>query len=133
MLRCGVDPGTISRHSNARFARECQSFLQESQQYECRICESGHYDIPVARNASGAAALCGPTKMEVEGEVQGEGKRTIVVEGQLISQRARRAADPPDKRQPSRYAQSPHRNRRGTNSGYDRASCPYRKPCLAGS
>ncbi|YBW40226.1 hypothetical protein ACMYR2_2754 [Nitrobacter sp. TKz-YC01] len=28
MLRCGADPKVISLHSNARFAPECQSFLQ---------------------------------------------------------------------------------------------------------
>ena len=30
----GRSEGHLSRHSNARFARECQSFLQEFRQYE---------------------------------------------------------------------------------------------------
>lgn len=42
---------------------------------------NGRSDSPVEpRNASGAAARCGPTKVDIQGEVHGEGKQTIVME-----------------------------------------------------
>jgi hypothetical protein len=54
---CAAGPleDQLSHPSNARFARECQSFLQESRQYECRTCGGcGRFDSPVeARNAYG--------------------------------------------------------------------------------
>jgi hypothetical protein len=85
MLRCGADPRAISRHSNARFARECQSFLQKYGQCECRTSgESGHSDSPVeARNAAGAGARCGPTKMEVWIEVEGARIEALKVAAKL--------------------------------------------------
>ena len=59
MLRCGADPRAISRHSNAPFARQCQSFLQESQQYECweRSCYRLPFTVDAVVNLRGEMSL----------------------------------------------------------------------------
>ncbi len=78
MLRCGANPRVICCHSNARFAQESQSFLQESRQYQCRTYNgSRRSDNPIdPQNVSGAATFCGSTKVDVRGEVHDEVNKT---------------------------------------------------------
>ena len=58
MLRCGADPRAISRHSNARFVRQCQSSLQESNNMKVKIREKGASAVRSKPEMPPAGARC---------------------------------------------------------------------------